>query len=154
MKTPSFPALQPLTPTPKIAIVISQFNSHITEKLLAGAQARLKELAAEAEKVLWVPGAVEIPLLAQQLAKTKHYDAIITLGCVIRGETTHYDYVCQQVSYGCQQVALANHLPVIFGILTTENEQQAFERTGGQHGHKGRDAVDAAFQMINLLRQL
>ena len=98
-------------------------------------------------------GAIEIPLIVQHLAKTQKYEAIIALGAVVRGETTHYDYVCQQVSMGCQQVALDNHLPVIFGILTTENEQQALDRVGGQHGHKGYDAVNSAFAMIQLLRQ-
>lgn len=154
MKNLSSQTTKPLDPKPHIAIVVSQFNLEITARLLAGATERLQELSAQEELVAWVPGAVEIPLTAQHLAKSKKYDAIITLGAVIRGETTHYDYVCQQVSHGCQQIALENHIPVIFGILTTENETQALERVGGKHGHKGRDAVDAAFQMIHLLRQL
>lgn len=145
-------------PTPRIAqaqiaIVVSEFNVNITQRLLEGALERLRELSEKEAFVAWVPGAVEIPLLAQHLAKTKRYDAIVALGAVIRGETTHYDYVCQQVSDGCQRVSLDHHIPVIFGVLTTENEQQALERVGGKHGHKGRDAMDAAFQMINLLRQ-
>jgi len=154
MKTPSFPLIEPLTPSPQIAIVVSQFNQHITSKLLEGAQARLRELSAKEELSVWVPGAVEIPITIQHLAKTKRYEAIIALGAVIRGETTHYDYVCQQASQGCQQVALSYHIPVIFGVLTTENEQQALARVGGKHGHKGREAVDAALQMIRLFRQL
>ncbi|AHE66994.1 6,7-dimethyl-8-ribityllumazine synthase [Legionella oakridgensis ATCC 33761 = DSM 21215] len=101
-----------------------------------------------------VPGAVEIPLVAQQLAKHKQGKVIIALGAVIRGETTHYDYVCQQVSHGCQQVALQQNIPVIFGVLTTENEAQAWDRLGGNHGHKGMDAADAAITMYSVLQQL
>jgi len=153
MKNTSFPAPPPVT-SARIAIVVSHFNIEITNRLLEGALERLQELSTKEKLVAWVPGAVEIPLIAQQLARSKDYDAIVTLGAVIRGETTHYDYVCQQVSMGCQQVALENHLPVIFGVLTTENQMQALERVGGKHGHKGREAVDTAFHMINLLRQL
>lgn len=138
----------------RIAIVVSRFNTEVTEKLLAGAVTRLDELGITAANVCLVPGAVEIPLIAQQLAKSQRYDAVIALGAVIRGETTHYDYVCQQVSYGCQKVALEQQLPVIFGVLTTENDEQALERVGGSHGHKGRDAADAAIEMIQLLRTL
>jgi len=139
-----------------IAIVVSRFNEIITQRLLKGALERLQELNFSAEKIttLWVPGAVEIPLTAQRLARTKRYDAIICLGAVIRGETSHYDYVCDQVSTGCQKVALENNLPVIFGVLTTENETQALERTGGTCGHKGREAVDAAMEMIAVLKQI
>jgi len=135
-----------------IAIIVSRFNSEITQRLSEGALARFKELKPElaAPPVYWVPGAVEIPLIAERLAGSGQYAAIICLGAVIRGETTHYDYVCQQVSYGCQRVALDHKLPVIFGVLTTEDEEQALARTGGAHGHKGRDAVDAAFEMIEL----
>ena len=136
-----------------LAIVVSRFNIEITERLLSGALQRFKELKPEIEPpVFHVPGVVEIPLIAQQLAKTERYSAIVCLGAVIRGETTHYDYVCEQVSNGCQRVALDYSLPVIFGILTTENESQALERVGGAHGHKGRDAVDAAFEMIELMQ--
>lgn len=154
MKNSSPLIIEPLNPTPRIAIVVSRFNVEITTRLLTGAQERLRDLSTKEELVAWVPGAVEIPLMAQHLARSKKYDAIITLGAVIRGETTHYDYVCQQVSGGCQQVALENHIPVIFAILTTENDMQALDRVGGKHGHKGEDAVDAAFHMISLLRQL
>ncbi len=145
---------EPLTSPARIALIVSRFNPDITEKLLEGALARMRELSLTHERIIWVPGAVEIPLMAQHLARTNHYHAIIALGAVIRGETTHYDYVCQQVSTGCQKVALDHHIPVIFGVLTTENEQQAQERVGGAYGHKGCDAVDAAYQMISLLRQL
>jgi 6,7-dimethyl-8-ribityllumazine synthase len=95
-----------------------------------------------------VPGAVEIPFAVQRLAQLNRYDAIIALGAVIRGETTHYDYVCEQVSQGCQRVMLDFDCPVIFGVLTTENEAQALDRVGGNHGHKGKDALDCALQMI------
>jgi|JI10StandDraft_1071094.scaffolds.fasta_scaffold78578_4 6,7-dimethyl-8-ribityllumazine synthase len=154
MKKTFSPTIQLLDPAPRIAIVVSEFNQAVTHKLLQGAQERLRELAVKEETAVWVPGAIEIPLIVQHLAKTKAYEAIIALGAVIRGETTHYDYVCQQVSMGCQQVALEHHIPVIFGVLTTENEQQALDRAGGQQGHKGRDAVNTAFAMIHLLRQL
>ncbi len=131
----------------KIAIVVSEFNELITRKLYEGCLARLHEhgiLVDEYEDVCWVPGAIEIPLMAQRFARSRKYTAVICLGAVIRGETTHYDYVCQQVSYGCQRVALDQDLPVVFGILTTENTEQAWDRVGGAHGHKGRDAADVA----------
>ncbi|MDF1653649.1 MAG: 6,7-dimethyl-8-ribityllumazine synthase [Coxiellaceae bacterium] len=139
-----------------LAIVYSRFNSEITDLLLQGAQARLKELDFDLDKVpvYQVPGAVEIPLVAKKLAKSKHYHAVICLGAVIRGETTHYDYVCDQVSQGCQQVMMEFELPVIFGVLTTENKAQALDRCGGAHGHKGRDAVDAAIEMVALLEKV
>ncbi len=139
-----------------IAVVVSRFNEEITSGLLEGAVARLRELEFEDSQVtiVKVPGAVEIPLVAQRLAQLGSFDAIVCLGAVIRGETTHYDYVCEQVSQGCQHAALQNDLPVIFGILTTENEEQARDRIGGKHGHKGRDAVDAAVEMVSVLRQI
>ncbi len=143
-------------PNVKIAIVVSRFNEEITSRLLEGAQTRLKEKGQSdsSSVVVWVPGAVEIPITAQRLALSKKYDAIITLGAVVRGETTHYDYVCEMVSQGCQQVALSSQIPVIFGVLTTENEEQAFDRLGGKHGHKGKDAVDTALEMISTLRKI
>ncbi|MGB6976649.1 MAG: 6,7-dimethyl-8-ribityllumazine synthase, partial [Gammaproteobacteria bacterium] len=104
--------------------------------------------------VVHVPGAVEIPVTAQQLANTGNYDAIICLGAVIRGETDHYEYVCHQVSDGCQRVALDHHLPVIFGILTTDTVEQALARAGGSHGHKGRESADAALAMVAIMQQL
>ncbi len=146
---------KPLTSPPHIAIVVSRFNEDITSKLLAGAQQRLQQLTPDTEHtIVWVSGAIEIPLLLQRLAKTGRFDALIALGAIIRGETSHYDYVCQQVSNGCQRIALECDIPVIFGVLTTENEMQALDRVGGLHGHKGVDAVDAAFSMISILRQL
>jgi 6,7-dimethyl-8-ribityllumazine synthase len=139
-----------------IAIVVSRFNQEITQKLYDGAIQRLKELNVDTQKVtvVWVPGAIEIPLAAQRLAKTKKYEAIICLGAVIMGETKHFDYVCQQVSFGCQTVALTHDIPVIFGVLTTDTEEQAYDRVGGLHGHKGRSAVDTAFELISVLRQI
>lgn len=139
-----------------IAIIVSRFNEEITQKLCDGALQRLNELGFHEEQItlIWVPGAVEIPLIAKRIAQTESIEAIICLGCVIRGETSHYDYVCEQVSDGCQKVALENDIPVIFGVLTTEDEEQALERCGGVHGHKGRDSVDAAVHMASLMRQI
>jgi len=101
-----------------------------------------------------VPGAFEIPLIAKKMAQSGTFDAIICLGAVIRGATTHYDYVCEQVSQGCQQVALAYDVPVIFGLVTTETRAQAWDRVGGERGHKGVDAADTALAMIDVLQQL
>ncbi len=138
------------------AIVVSQFNSMITDALLQGALARFSDLGISQEMitVIKVPGAVEIPLAAQLLAKTKKYKAIICLGAVIRGETSHYDYVCQQVSQGCQRVMLDVEVPIIFGVLTTDNEAQAKDRVGGSEGHKGKDAVDAAIAMAGIVETI
>lgn len=139
-----------------VAIIVSRFNKKVTSALLEGALQRLREkgFAEEAITVVHVPGAVEIPLVAQRLAKSQRYSAIITLGAVIRGETSHYDYVCEQVSQGCQRVAMEHDIPVIFGILTTENGAQAMARAGGGHSHKGIESVDCAQEMVALLKQL
>ncbi len=139
-----------------IAIVVSQFNQDITQALLQGALERLNDLGFDSEDitVVEVPGAVEIPLIVQKLADKNRHSAIIALGAVIRGETTHYDYVCQYVSDGCRHVALDCEIPVIFGVLTTENEAQAWDRLGGAHGHKGVDSVDSAVAMVYILEQL
>lgn len=139
-----------------IAIVVSQFNQEITQALLKGALDRLNYYGFDSEDitVVEVPGAIEIPLIAQKLADKNQHAAIIALGAVIRGETTHYDYVCQQVSHGCQQVALDCEIPVVFGVLTTENDAQAWDRLGGIHGHKGMDSVDSALSMVSILQQL
>jgi 6,7-dimethyl-8-ribityllumazine synthase len=134
-----------------LAIVVSRFNEDITEALLKAARRRLQELNFPEERItlVRVPGAVEIGLVAQQLAISKaNYLAVICLGAVIRGETDHYDYVCQQVSYACQKVALEEGIPIIFGVLTTDTEAQAFDRI-----NKGADAVDAAFDMVSVLDQ-
>jgi 6,7-dimethyl-8-ribityllumazine synthase len=139
-----------------IAIVVSLFNRKITQALQDGALQALTAAGFSTEEITWVevPGAVEIPLVAKTLAKQNKFAAIVALGAVIRGETTHYDYVCEQVSRGCQEVMLAFDLPVIFGILTTENEAQAWDRLGGTHGHKGHDAVDAALAMVQTLEAI
>jgi 6,7-dimethyl-8-ribityllumazine synthase len=142
--------------TGRVAIVVSRFNYEITTKLLEGSRARLHERGVDGDDVtvVFVPGAVEIPLTAQKLAQLSVYDAIIALGAVVRGETDHYDYVCTMVSNGCQQVSLQYDVPVIFGVLTTDNEAQAHDRLGGAHGHKGRDAADAALEMASLMKKL
>lgn len=138
-----------------IAIIVSQFNHDITQALVDGAMQRLASSGFKPEDItlVEVPGAIEIPLIAKRLAKKNKYAVIIAFGAVIRGETTHYDYVCQQVSDGCQRVTLKYETPVIFGVLTTENEEQAWDRLGGKHGHKGIDAVDCALAMHSILQQ-
>jgi 6,7-dimethyl-8-ribityllumazine synthase len=140
----------------RTGIVVSRFNHEVTLRLLDGALTRLKELgiSEESTHVVWVPGAVEIPLIAQKLAESAKFDAVICLGAVIRGETGHYDHVCNQVSYGCQRVALQYDVPVIFGVLTTDDEFQAMARSGGEHSHKGIESVDAAMEMVTLRRKL
>lgn len=139
-----------------IALVVSRFNSDVTERLLAGTRIRLAERGFDESQVtvVHVPGAVEIPLAAQKLAQSGRFEAVITLGAVIRGETDHYDYVCTMVSQGCLQVSLQFGLPILFGVLTTDNDEQALDRVGGRHGHKGRDCVDAACEMVALARKL
>lgn len=139
-----------------IAIVVSRFNEPVTSKLLEGALHRLESLGFTDEHitVAEVPGAVEIPIAAQRFAQTGDYKAVIALGAVIRGETPHFDYVSEQVSQGCQQVSLQHNLPVIFGVLTTENGEQALERVGGSKGHKGIYAVDAAIEMVDVCQQI
>jgi 6,7-dimethyl-8-ribityllumazine synthase len=139
-----------------IAIVVSRFNEQVTERLLEGALQRLKELEFDEGQItiVEVPGAIEIPLILQKLSEFHQFDALVALGAVIRGETTHYDYVCSQVSEGCQQISLQYKIPVVFGVLTTENEEQALDRCGGKHGHKGKDAVDTACEMVALLRAI
>ena len=139
-----------------IAIIIARFHPEITQKLLDGAVERLQELGLNRDQItaVWVPGAVEIPLTAQRLARTGKYAAIICFGAVIFGETKHFDYVCQQVSDGCQSVALNEDTPIIFGVLTTDNMLQAQERVGGAKGHMGRYAADSAFELISVLAQI
>ena len=136
----------------KIAIVISQFNQEITSLMEQYTIDRLIELSITNYKIVKVPGAIELPIIAKKLALTKKYDAVIVLGAVIRGETTHYDYVCNQVSYGCQKISLEQMIPIIFGVLTCENNQQALDRLGGKKGNKAKDMVDTAVTMINLMK--
>lgn len=139
-----------------VAIVVGRFHAVITQKLHDGAIERLAELGFDTDQIttIWVPGAVEIPITAQRLARTGNYAAIICLGAVIFGETKHFDYVCQQVSNGCQHVALTNDIPVIFGVLTTDNLEQAQERAGGSKGNMGRFAAESAFELISVLHQI
>ena len=138
----------------KIGIVAARFNEFITSKLLGGAIDGLKRHEVEEDQidVAWVPGAFEIPLIAQKMAQSGKYDAVICLGAVIRGATTHYDYVCAEVSKGIAQVSLQTGVPVMFGVLTTDNIEQAIERAGSKAGNKGFDCATGAIEMINLLR--
>lgn len=139
----------------KIGIVTSRFNEEITGRLESGAYERLLELGLKAEQILRtrVPGAVEIPITALHLIE-RECDAVIALGAVIRGETAHFDYVCNAVERGCTDVMLRSKKPVIFGVLTTDNDEQAEARVGGAHGHKGREAADTAVEMLNLLEMI
>ncbi|MEE1072666.1 MAG: 6,7-dimethyl-8-ribityllumazine synthase [Cellulosilyticum sp.] len=140
----------------KIGIVASRFNEFITAKLVSGAMDALvrHEVKEEDIHVAWVPGAFEIPLIASKMAKSKKYDAIICLGAVIRGNTTHYDYVCNEVSKGISTVSLNSDIPVMFGVLTTENIEQAIERAGTKAGNKGFDCAVGAIEMVNLIREI
>ena len=130
----------------RIGIVAARFNEFITSKLVAGAQ--------DDVDVAWVPGAFEIPLIASEMAKCGKYDAVICVGAVIRGSTSHYDYVCSEVSKGIAQVSLASSVPVMFGVLTTDTIEQAIERAGTKSGNKGFDCATGAIEMVNLLREI
>lgn len=138
----------------KFCIIISRFNDFIGSKLLSGAIDELKRHGVSDENIdiVKVPGAFEIPLAAMKFAKTKKYNAIITLGAIIRGATTHYEHVSAELSKGIAQVSLQTEIPVIFGVLTTENIEQAIERAGTKAGNKGADAAKAAIEMANLLK--
>ena len=140
----------------KIGIVASRFNEFIVSKLISGAEDTLlrHDVSADNITLAWVPGAFEIPLMAKKMAESGKYDAVICLGTVIRGATTHYDYVCNEVSKGIAQVSLATGIPVMFGILTTENIEQAIERAGTKAGNKGSDCALGAIEMINLAKQI
>lgn len=140
----------------KIGIVAARFNEFIVSKLLGGAVDGLSRHNVNEEdiEVAWVPGAFEIPLIASKMAKSKKYDAVICLGAVIRGSTTHYDYVCSEVSKGVATVSLNSDIPVMFGVLTTENIEQAIERAGTKAGNKGYDCAVSAIEMVNLIREI
>lgn len=140
----------------KVAIVASRFNEFITAKLLSGAMDGLvrHDVREEDVDVAWVPGAFEIPLIAKKLAECGRYDAVICLGAVIRGATSHYDYVCAEVSKGIAQVSLATGVPVLFGVLTTDTIEQAVERAGTKAGNKGFDCATSAIEMVNLIRAI
>jgi 6,7-dimethyl-8-ribityllumazine synthase len=140
----------------KVAIVVARFNEFITSKLLGGAEDGLRRHGVEEENVTvaWVPGAFELPLIAKKLAETGKYDAVITLGTVIRGATTHYDYVCNEAAKGVSKASLSTGVPVVFGVLTTETIEQAIERAGTKAGNKGYEAAVTAIEMSNLLKAL
>lgn len=140
----------------RIGIVAARFNEFITSKLLGGALDCLKrhDVAEENIAIAWVPGAFEIPLIASKMASCGKYDAVICLGAVIRGSTSHYDCVCSEVSKGIAHVSLNSGIPVMFGVLTTENIEQAIERAGTKAGNKGFDCAAGAIEMVNLIREL
>lgn len=140
----------------KVGIVAARFNEFITSKLLSGALDCLKrENVAESDiEVAWVPGAFEIPLIASRMAASGRYDAVICLGAVIRGNTSHYDYVCSEVSKGIAHVSLSSGIPVMFGVLTTDNIEQAIERAGTKAGNKGAECAHGAIEMVNLMREM
>ena len=140
----------------KVGIVVARFNEFITSKLLGGAVDALKRENVNDDdiEVAWVPGAFEIPLIADKMAKSGKYDAVICLGAVIRGSTSHYDYVCAEVSKGVAQVSLNSGIPDMFGVLTTDNIEQAIERAGTKAGNKGFECAQGAIEMVNLIRNL
>ena len=140
----------------KVGIVAARFNEFIVSKLVAGARDGLLRHDVKDEDIdlAWVPGAFEIPLIASKMAKSGKYDAVICLGAVIRGSTSHYDYVCSEVSKGIASVSLTSDIPVMFGVLTTDNIEQAIERAGTKAGNKGYDCALGAIEMVNLVRQL
>ena len=140
----------------KVGIVVARFNEFITSKLLGGAMDGLlrHDVKEEDIHVAWVPGAFEIPLIASKMAKSGKYDAVICLGAVIRGATSHYDYVCNEVSKGIATVSMNSDIPVMFGIVTTENIEQAIERAGTKAGNKGYDCALSAIEMVNLIRNI
>ena len=140
----------------KVGIVVARFHEFITSKLLGGAIDGLKRENVKEDdiEVAWVPGAFEIPLIAKKMADSQKYDAVICLGAVIRGATSHYDYVCAEVSKGVAQVSLNAGIPVMFGILTTDTIEQAVERAGTKAGNKGFECAQGAIEMVNLIREM
>lgn len=140
----------------KFGIVAARFNEFIVNKLVSGAEDALLRHGAEGDNITlaWVPGAFEIPFAAKQMAHSGKYDAVICLGTVIRGATSHYDYVCNEVSKGVASIGLESGVPVLFGVLTTENIEQAVERAGTKAGNKGYDSAMAAIEMVDLQRKL
>ena len=140
----------------RFCIVASRFNELITNKLVSGALDELKRHGVNESDidVVWCPGAFEIPFIAKKCAKTGKYSAVITLGAVIKGSTSHYDYVCAEVSKGVAAVGLESEIPVIFGVLTTDNIEQAIERAGTKAGNKGSDAAKSAIEMVSLVKKI
>ena len=140
----------------KVGIVAARFNEIIVNKLLGGAVDGLVRHGVEEENITaaWVPGAFEIPVAAQKMAQSGNYDAVICVGTVIRGDTSHYDYVCNEVSKGIAHVSLETGIPVLFGVLTTENIEQAIARAGSKAGNKGYDCALSVIEMVNLMNQM
>ncbi len=140
----------------KFAIVVSRFNSLVTQRLLDGALDALRrhEVDENAITIAWTPGSFELPLVAQKFAKSGKYDAVICLGCIIRGDTPHFEYVASETAKGIAQVMLETGLPVIFGVVTSDNLEQALERAGAKAGNRGFDAAMTAMEMANLLRRI
>ena len=140
----------------RVAVVAARFNAKIVDELLAGCLRRLSELGLPGDRVEThrVPGAFELPVAARVLAQTKRFSAVICLGCVVRGDTPHFDYVAGEAARGIQQVAVTEGLPVIFGVLTTNTEQQALDRVGGSHGHAGERAAEAAVEMVAMVAEV
>lgn len=139
----------------KIGVVTARFNAEVTSRLEAGAIATLKELGCKENSIVTVsvPGAFEIPLAVQALL-SGGCDAVVALGAVIRGDTSHYDYVCNAVERGCSELQIKFHKPVAFGVLTTDTDEQAMDRAGGKHGNKGSEAALVAIEMVSLLRKI
>ena len=140
----------------KIGIVAARFNEFIVSKLIGGAVDGLTRHDVPEDNITlaWVPGAFEIPLIAQKMAKSGKYDAVICLGAIIRGSTSHYDLVCNEAAKGIAQVSLQSDIPVMFGVITTENIEQAIERAGSKAGNKGSECAEGAIEMINLIREI
>ena len=140
----------------KVAIVVSRFNEFITSKLLGGAMDCLKRNRANEDDitVVWVPGSFEIPSVVKKMAQSKKYDAVISLGAVIRGATPHFDYIAAEVTKGVAQISLSSDIPVVFGVLTTDSIEQAIERAGTKSGNKGFDAALSAIEMCNIYKQI
>lgn len=140
----------------RIGIVVARFNEFITSKLLGGAVDTLKRHDVDENNIdtAWVPGAFEIPLIAKKMADSGKYDAVICLGAIIRGSTSHYDLVCNETAKGIAQVSMNSNIPVMFGVITTENIEQAIERAGSKAGNKGSECAEGAIEMINLIREI
>ena len=140
----------------RVGIVAARFNEFITSKLISGALDGLRRhgLSDDCIDLAWVPGAFEIPVIASKMASSGKYDAVICLGAVIRGNTTHYEYVCNEVTKGIAQASQKSGIPVMFGVLTTENIEQAIERAGTKSGNKGFDCATGAIEMVNLIREM
>jgi 6,7-dimethyl-8-ribityllumazine synthase len=144
------------TPAGRFAVVAAKFNHEVVDRLVAGANDALRRhgISEDAIDLVWVPGSFELPVVAQRLATSKRYGAVICLGAVVRGDTDHYDYVCLAATEGILQASLTTGVPILFGVLTCDTEEQALDRAGGKAGNKGADVASAAIEMVNLLKQL